>query len=183
VAVLAFGFAAPGPLPKLLFGGFPQSIEMIWPPSGVADERRYYFPRTALVTRGRIRTGPDYEDWVIAGLRAQHPTTVVWNTVGMPGYALGRERHIIDPLGLGDPLLARLPATPRWRIGHYLRTLPAGYVESVVTGSNRMADPRLAAYYDVVREVTRGPLFTRRRWSAIVKLNMNPVWKGYLHDD
>ena len=182
-AVLAFGLAAPGPLPKLLFGGFPQSIEMIWPPSGVADERRYYFPRTALVTRRRIRTGPDYEDWVIAGLRAQHPTTVVWNTVGMPGYALGRERHIIDPLGLGDPLLARLPATPRWRIGHYLRTLPAGYVESVVTGSNRIADPRLAAYYDVVREVTRGPLFTRRRWSAIVKLNMNPVWKGYLHDD
>jgi arabinofuranosyltransferase len=178
-AVLAFGLAAPGPLPKLLFGGFPQSMEMIWSPSGIADERRYYFPRTALVTRHSIRTGPDHEDWVIAGLRAQHPTTVVWNTVGMPGYALGRERHIIDPLGLGDPLLARLPATPRWRIGHYLRTLPAGYVESVVTGSNRIADPRLAAYYDIIREVTRGPLFTRRRWKAILELNANPVWRGY----
>ena len=107
-------------LPKLLFGGFPQNIEMIWPPSGIADERRYYFPRTALVTRHRIRTGPNHEDWVITGLRAQHPTTVVWNTVGMPGFALGRERHIIDPLGLGDPLLARLPPT-------YLQTTrPAG---------------------------------------------------------
>jgi arabinofuranosyltransferase len=178
MAVLAFGLAAPGPLPKLLFGGFPQPMDMIWAPSGIADERRYYFPRTALVTRHRIRTEPDPEEWVIAGLRAQHPTTVVWNTVGMPGYVLGRERHIIDPLGLGDPLLARLPATPRWRIGHYQRTLPAGYVESVRTGSNRLEDPRLAAYYDVIREVTRGPLFTRRRWKAILELNAHPVWKN-----
>ena len=118
---------------------------MIWPPSGIVDERRYYFPRTALVTRHGIRTAPDYEEWVLASLRAQHPTTVVWNTVGMPGYALGRGRHIIDPLGLGDPLLARLPAMPRWRIGHYERTLPEGYFESVLTDSNRIADPRLAA--------------------------------------
>jgi arabinofuranosyltransferase len=180
VAVLALGLAAPGPLPRLLFGGFPQPIEMIWPANGIADERRYYFPRTAVVTRHRIRTGPDHEDWVIEGLRAQHPTTVVWNTVGMPGYALGRERHIIDPLGLGDPLLARLPTTPRWRVGHYLRTLPAGYFESVVTGSNRIADPRLAAYYDIIREVTRGPLFTRRRWTAILQLNLNSVWEGVM---
>ena len=127
-------------------------MEMIWPPSGIADERRYYFPRTALIPRHRIRTGPDYEDWVIAGLRAQHPTTVVWNTVGMPGYALGRERHIIDPLGLGDPLLARLPSTPRWRIGNYLRPLHAGYLEPVLTGGKCIEDTRLARYYDLIRK-------------------------------
>jgi arabinofuranosyltransferase len=178
VAVLALALSAPGPLPRLLFGGFPQSIETIWPPSGIVDERRYYFPRTALLTRRGIRTGPEHEAWVLATLRAQHPTTVVWNTVGMPGYALGRGRHFIDRLGLGDPLLARLPASRRWRIGHYERTLPDGYFESVLTGSNQIVDPALAAYYDVIREVTRGPLFTARRWKAIVKLNMQPAWTG-----
>ena len=177
IAVLALGLSAPGPLPRLLLGGYPQPIEMIWPPSGIADERRYYFPRTALVTRHEIRTGPEHEAWVLASLRAQHPTTVIWNTVGMPGYALGRQRHFIDPLGLGDPLLARLPAGRRWRIGHYERRVPDGYFESVLTGSNRIADPRLAAYYDVIREVTRGPLFTTRRWRAIIELNAHPTWK------
>jgi arabinofuranosyltransferase len=140
------------------------------------DERRYYFPRTGIVTRHGIRTVPDYEQWVIETLRAQHPTTLVWNTVGMPGYVLGRGYHIIDPLALGDPLLARLPARPRWRIGHYQRTLPEGYFESVLTDSNRIADPEIAAYYERIREVTRAPLFTMRRWKAIVELNTQPAW-------
>ena len=109
-------------------------------------------------------------------LRAQHPTTVVWNTVGMAGYALGRGRHFIDQLGLGDPLLARLPSGRFWRIGHYERALPEGYFESVLTDSNRIANPALAAYYDTIREVTRGPLFTVRRWKAIVELNTHPAW-------
>jgi arabinofuranosyltransferase len=175
-AVLALGLSAPGPLPRLLVGRFAQPIEMIWPPSGIVDERRYYFPRTGVITRQGIRTAPDYEQWVLATLRAQHPTTLVWNTVGMPGYVLGRGYHIIDPLALGDPLLARLPARPRWRIGHYERTLPDGYFESVLTDSNRIEDPAIAAYYDTIREVTRGPLFTKRRWKAIVALNAEPAW-------
>jgi arabinofuranosyltransferase len=176
MAVLVLGLSAPGPLPRLLVGRFAQPIEMIWPASGVVDERRYYFPRTGVITREGIRTVPDYEQWVLATLRAQHPTTLVWNTVGMPGYVLGRGYHIIDPLALGDPLLARLPARPRWRIGHYERTLPEGYFESVVTDSNRIADPAVTAYYDTIREVTRGPLFTMRRWKAIAKLNTQPAW-------
>lgn len=177
MAVSALGVSAPGPLPRLLVGRYAPPIPLIWPPSGIVDERRYYFPRTGVITRHGVRTTPDYEEWVLATLRAQHPTTLVWKTVGMPGYVLGRRYHIIDPLALGDPLLARLPAMPRWRIGHYERTLPQGYFESVLTDSNRIADPALAPYYDVIREVTRGPLFTMRRWRAIVKLNAQPAWK------
>jgi arabinofuranosyltransferase len=178
VAVLALGLSAPGPLPRLLLRGLAQPIELIWPASGIVDERSYYFARTALITHHGIRTGPEHEAWVLASLRAQHPTTVIWPTVGMPGYALGRGRHFIDLLGLGDPLLARLPADRRWRIGHYQRAVPDGYFQSVLTGSNRIADPALAAYYDVIREVTRGPLFTTRRWKAIVELNRHPAWTG-----
>jgi arabinofuranosyltransferase len=176
MAVLALGLSAPGPLPRLLAGRFAQPMEMIWPPSGIVDERRYYFPRTAVLTRHKIRTAADYEERVLATVRAQHPTTVVWNTVGMVGYVLGRGYHIIDVLALGDPLLARLPARPRWRIGHYERTVPEGYFESVLTDSNRIADREVAAYYDTIREVTRGPLFTMRRWRAIVELNARPAW-------
>jgi arabinofuranosyltransferase len=176
MAVLALGLSAPGPLPRLLVGRFAQPMEMIWPRSGIVDERRYYFPRTAVFTRHRIRRAAEYEERVLATIRAQHPTTVVWNTVGMAGFVLGREYHIIDSLALGDPLLARLPARPHWRIGHYERTVPAGYFESVLTDSNRIADPALAAYYDTIREVTRGPLFTMRRCRAIVELNAQPVW-------
>ncbi len=93
-------------------------------------------------------------------LLAQHPTTVLQPTVGAVGYYLGPRRHVIDTLALGDPLLARLPAKPRWRVGHYERAVPEGYVESVATDSNRSSDPKVHALYDTIRVVTRGALFT-----------------------
>ena len=76
--------------------------------------------------------------WQLRKLLAQHPTTVLQPTVGAVGYYLGSRRHVIDTLALGDPLLARLPAKPRWRVGHYERAVPEGYVESVATDSNRI---------------------------------------------
>jgi hypothetical protein len=49
--------------------------------------------------------------------------------------------------------------------------VPDGYLASVITDSNRVRDPRVHALYDVIREVTRGPLFSARRWRAILTLN------------
>jgi hypothetical protein len=41
-------------------------------------------------------------------------------------------------------------------------------------------DARIRAYYDDVRLVTQGPLFTGARWRAIARLNFGPgpavVW-------
>jgi arabinofuranosyltransferase len=145
----------------------------VWPASGIVDERTYYFHRTALVSPRGLRHRPDpmQTDVEIAALRVQHPTTVVWPTVGMVGFSIGPGYHIIDKLALADPLLARLPAYRRWRVGHYERPVPDGYLASVIDDANRVRDPRVHALYDVIREVTRGPLFSARRWRAIVTLN------------
>jgi arabinofuranosyltransferase len=146
----------------------------LWPPSGIVDERAYYFDRTSLVTADGYRTRWYQPDIAVQldKLLAQHPTTVLQPTVGAVGYYLGPRRHVIDTLALGDPLLARLPAKPHWRIGHYERAVPDGYVESVATDSNRIADPRVHVLYDTIRTVTRGPLFTWERWKAIFRLNL-----------
>ena len=71
-----------------------------------------------------------------------------------------------------DPLLARLPAG-RWRIGHFERPLPDGYWESLDADRNLIRDPAVHELYDVIRTVTRGPLWSLERWRAILVLNMN----------
>jgi arabinofuranosyltransferase len=94
--------------------------------------------------------------------------------IGLFGFAAGPEKVVIDFLALSDPLLARLPARrPSLRhSGHYVRMIPEGYVESVVTGENRIVDPDLRVYYDHLLVVTTGPLFSRERFATIWSLNL-----------
>jgi arabinofuranosyltransferase len=115
------------------------------------------------------------------------PTPVaVRGNLGYLGYYAGPGIHILDIYALGDPLLARLPAVDRdplllmlnerlahknWRVGHFVRKVPLGYVETLITGENRIRDPRLAAYYERIALVTRGPLLDRRRLAGIWDLN------------
>jgi arabinofuranosyltransferase len=110
---------------------------------------------------------------------------VVRGGVGYLGYFLGPRVHVLDFHALSEPLLARLPAEQRdplpeasisaggrsWRIGHFIRRIPKGYPASLVRGSNQLEDPDLASYYDDLSLVTRGPLLSRRRAEAILKLN------------
>ena len=73
-----------------------------------------------------------------------------------------------------DPLLSRLPVSDphRWRIGHFERTLPEGFLESVGRGDNLIADPALHSYYDHLRTVTRGPLWDAHRMREIALFNL-----------
>jgi len=100
---------------------------------------------------------------------------ILFGRLGVFGYHAGPRNHVIDVLALTDPFLARLPAkatlTGRWRIGHFDRVVPKGYVESVVGGTTRLTDPAYAALYDDLDRVIRGPLFTRARWAAVWRLN------------
>ncbi len=104
--------------------------------------------------------------------------------VGFLGYHLGPSVHVLDYHALGDPLLARLPATvpdpilrdriPRlaslpWRIGHFYRRPPVGYVRTLACGRNVIADPDIARYYDVIRSLTRDPVFDRERLATLWK--------------
>lgn len=96
---------------------------------------------------------------------------VISYTIGIFGFTAGPCVHVVDLWALSDPLLARLPTLPGWRIGHFERAIPAGYIETLESGKNVILDKQLALYYSKLQEVTRGPLFDIQRWIAIWKLN------------
>jgi len=121
-----------------------------------------------------------------AGEHARLTPVGVRGAIGFFGYYAGPGLHVLDYHALGDPLLARLPAVDRdpllaelfprlaarkWRIGHFVRRIPEGYVETLATGRNAIRDPDLAAYYDRLALVTRGPLLDPARLRAIWDLN------------
>jgi hypothetical protein len=89
----------------------------------------------------------------------------------MLGYYAGPQVHIIDSVALADPLLSRLPAEGDWRIGHFERAIPPGYIETLESGSNRLSDPSVAAYYDRLSLVIRGPLWDTKRLAAVWRLD------------
>lgn len=163
---------------------------------GIIDERRFYFPFTglwAVVAEGRH---PSEQPWSAAGVQVHGTVGVmVYDSVGLLGYHAGPSLHLIDRVALADPLLARQPALPGWRIGHFARTVPRGYEESILAcqrhvfpdkvvgpttesclawpiDTNRLADPALAREYELLRQVTQAPLFSADRLRAIVRLNL-----------
>lgn len=137
----------------------------------IIDERAHYHDQLAL--RGP-RTGVPQYGAVTAALQAQgitRPVVEVRGDIGMRGYQAGPQVHIVDPW-LCDPLLVRLPAWDRtnFRVGHYTRRIPEGYLESLVSGENRIVDPYLRQPFAALREVTRGELGSRARFDALVDL-------------
>lgn len=158
------------------------------PLSGIADERGFYFASTGLLNA--YREGEELElnhhDWAAQAQIAKEsdPNTVILGNIGFYGLAVGPKVHIIDPLALGDALLARLPTVDRvWRIGHLSRIIPDGYTESVETGENMLTDPQLHEYYDILRNITSGDIFSVERIMQILKMNMGMydylINKGY----
>jgi arabinofuranosyltransferase len=169
-AVFILGLAAPLPSFELSDPRYPSNPVDI---RGIADERQYYQPETSLAvyTRGRDYTA---QNWYQEGLKARgnHEKVTLVNSIGMYGLAAGPGVHIIDPPALADPLLARLPARGGgWRIGHFDREIPIGYWETLQTGVNQIEEPNLAAYYEVLRLITRGPLWDGNRLLEIWYLN------------
>lgn len=141
---------------------------------GVADERAFYYRYTGLLRWTREQPLP-YNAEVQWGREAAAAGTrvVVHANIGLYGLYAGPTVHIIDPFGLGDPLLARLPALPGWRIGHFERAVPDGYAQTIETGKDVIADTAIAMKYERLKLVTAGPLWSRRRWQAIAALNLH----------
>jgi hypothetical protein len=97
--------------------------------------------------------------------------------VGFFAHFAGPKARVIDWLGLANPLLSRLPPkwNPDWRPGHLNRYVPDGYEDSVRHGDNRLTDPRLHEYYDRLRTVVHGPLWSWDRFTAIWELNTGAI--------
>jgi arabinofuranosyltransferase len=148
---------------------------------GIADERRIFEPITSLWRRPGFRDGaPERHPWFRDGASARAlaratraRVVIVRGAVGMLGHAAGPEVIVIDEFALGDPLLARLPAAraDRWRIGHFQRTLPEGYLRARQTGDTSGMQPDLARYWESLRLVVSGPLLAPERLLAIARLN------------
>lgn len=142
--------------------------------AGIADERGFYFQGSGLVAGGwaDLRHGSEQNprQWTETG----RGVLIVCGRLGSAGMAAGPGVHLIDPCGLADPLLARLP--PRedleQRVGHLARSLPTGYLDSVRDGGNHVADEDLRAFYELLRHITRGPLLDRSRLMEIARLNL-----------
>jgi len=143
------------------------------PYGGVVDERGYYWP--AMGWWSTARGAHPRHPWARKGarLRAEGRQRVLKATAGMIAYYGGPDLHLVDPLGLTDPLIARLPARfdPSPRVGHHRRRVPAGYLQAAGDPQGALADPALTAFHRSLARITQGPLWSTDRWRAIYALH------------
>jgi arabinofuranosyltransferase len=140
---------------------------------GVADERRFYYPSFGLWRALMGDAKPSEDSKAVFG-RARRAVAdknggdvISAYVIGALGYYAGPGVYIIDRYGLADPFLARLPPKPGWRVGHYERDLPDGYVDSRRENWDLFTDARLREIFDRVDLLTRAPLWDRARLRAI----------------
>jgi arabinofuranosyltransferase len=180
-AAVAAVLGLSAPYPTILSdSSYGADRETVIDENGIADERAYYFQTSGLVQHVRDRRLP-YHRWYLDGLelRGEEPIVLERMSCGFFGYAVGPQAHVVDAFGLGDPLLARLPPdeNPQWRIGHFFRSAPEGYIRSLASGINRIEDPDLAAYYGHLRVLIRRDVLDPARLLEIVRFNT-----GYYND-
>jgi arabinofuranosyltransferase len=144
--------------------------------NGIKDERGHYHRITNVLFYSPFRTLPDHT-WMREGLSFRNgPEKVtVQGSIGFYGLMAGPDKVLVDRNALSDPLLARLPVSPRlyfeFYAGHYFRDIPSGYLESLTSGTNQIVDPELHAYYEHLRAVVSGPVFQASRFRSIWYLN------------
>lgn len=191
LAALFLGLLSPHP-PVLSGSGFGIDQSGLLDARGISDERRYYFWSSGWLN-GSGGGKPRATQYIETGRKARQMSTpiIVEGAIGYVGYYAGPKVHLLDYHGLADPLLARLPIVERdplyddfmqlyagrtdpegWRIGHFLRRVPRGYIRTLLTGKNAIEDPKLARLHDRLALITRAPLLAPGRLGAIVALNL-----------
>ena len=144
--------------------------------NGIADEKGFFYPGnslTAYIDRDKSDYFPRHQLAAFGVVHARSPEKVIHHiNMGMLGYFIGLDKIVIDRLGLTDPLLARLPAKPGSRVGHFERKLPEGYLETLKTGANQIKDPKISALYEDLKMITQAPIWDAKRWKVIVKMNL-----------
>lgn len=143
--------------------------------SGVVDERNFYYPTTGLLSGQPLSSLPNHP-WRYEGVNLGQGglDIVVTGNVGFTGYYAGPKVYIVDQNALCDPFLARLPFSPNgeWRIGHFTRKIPAGYIESLTSGENSFVNSQQSVYYSKSHLITRGKILGVDRMIAIIKFNL-----------
>ncbi len=142
---------------------------------GVGDERSCYYAGTGLLSQDPATPYRPSHGLAATGiaLRSDPQPVAIQGAIGMVGYHLGPDTYVVDLNGLAEPLLARLPIPPDkpWRIGHFERLIPGGYLETLAAGQNLICHPGLAEYYEKLALITRGRLLEPARLRAIWQIN------------
>ena len=143
---------------------------------GICDERSYYSPYSGFLQR-LLHPNQPLSKWssIAEDLHQRQLKSALMDNMGFIGWETEAALHLVDLLGLTDPLLARLPALyqPNWRVGHYLHVVPEGYLESILDPRPGVLDSALNTYLGHLRTLTRGPLWSRKRWQTIWNFNLD----------
>ena len=144
---------------------------------GIADERAFYAVRglgfynlfeRSIAFENLIRA---YDFWKYDSNKSNFKTL---NAIGYSSIVLGPSTYVFDKWALSEPLLAKLPAISKvnFRIGHFYRSIPSGYIKTLLTGNNFISDKNIALYYAKLKNLIRGDLFSASRFWDIVDLNL-----------
>jgi arabinofuranosyltransferase len=141
----------------------------------IDDERGYRFKHAGLISERKTEF-LEYDGWYRRGVydrkraeRAHKILVGVKANVGYMGFAAGPWVHYVNPYGITDPLLARLPGYFRGP-GHLYRPAPNGYILALM-GKGEIVDPNLAAYWADLALIIRAPIWSKRRWAAIWRMH------------
>ncbi|MCF7836328.1 hypothetical protein K9N08_01690 [Candidatus Gracilibacteria bacterium] len=108
---------------------------------GISDERKFFESENSIA--GVIRLGGiENHSWGVKKQGSCDDIELFWN-VGIFGYFSPRDCFIVDGYALTDAFLARISANQNWRIGHFDRDPPEGYLESLSANQNLLVDPDL----------------------------------------
>jgi len=143
--------------------------------TGIVDERGYYFPTTGLITGSRNHRLPNHKK-VREGKKLKEKGIKLYEAymIGFSGFYAGPHTHIVDRMALADPLLSHLhiDKNREWRIGHFRRTIPNGYIKTLETGKNHIENPKIRELYNIIKVITRDNVFSLKRLKLIVKFNL-----------
>jgi arabinofuranosyltransferase len=146
----------------------------------IDDEKGYFFKDSGLINN-LVENNLIHSHWAklgrIAYKERKNTPLVIMGNIGLYGYFAGPEVHIVDKYGLADAFLARRRPQRNlvWLSGHFMRNIPQGYIASLKSGINQFRSPVLRDYYEKLRLVTRGPLFSVSRLKSIWELNTG-IW-------
>jgi arabinofuranosyltransferase len=173
LTLFILGMAAPDPSLFGLSSSPSENLSIFRDSFGVDDEKAVYASRSGLMIVGvrSNRGGSRFagNNWVSTG-----PIEfTLEGAIGLFGYQKGPNVYTIDQFALVDPLLARLPVADKsnWRIGHFEREIPEGYLETLGAQENKILNPALAEFYENLSAVTTGPIWDRSRIQVIWKFN------------
>ena len=142
---------------------------------GITDERVVYFRTLALINLDWKTRRPDHI-WVQQGLehKAKGRLLSIGPANGLFAFYAGPNLHVVDTHGLGDPLLARLPAyhTSDFIIGHFFRAVPQGYWKYKGSFGDQIKDRNLREYYQKLSILIHSKkLFSKGRLLIIWRFN------------